>query len=73
MFIINLFFGCAGLRCCMDFSLAVCGVWGRDYLLVAVFGFLTVVAALVALRHGGFSSYSSQALEHRLSSYGAWA
>ena len=34
----------------MDFSPAVCGVGGRDYLLVAVFGFLTVVASLA--QHG---------------------
>ena len=70
-----------GLHCCVDFSLvAVSG----DSSLVAVHGLLIVVASLVA-EHGllgmwtsvvvahGFSSCSSQALEHRLSSYGAWA
>ena len=58
------------LLCCVDFSLG-----SGDYFLVAVHRLLIAVASLVwrSLGHGGFSSWGSWALEHRLSSCGTWA
>ena len=49
----------------------------RELLFVAVCGFLITVASLLlgspGSRHAGFSSCGLRALEHRLSSCGAWA
>ena len=62
-----------GLRCCVR-AFSSCGE--RGLLLVVVHGLLIAVASLVA-EHGllarGLSSCGLQALEHRLSSCGAWA
>ena len=62
-----------GLRCCMIFSLvAVSG----SYFLAVLRELLIAVASLpwsTGSGHTGFSSRGSQALEHRLSSCGAWA
>ena len=54
--------------------LSDCGEWGL--LSVAVLWLLTVVASLVSehlVAAGGLSSCGSQALEHRLSNFGAQA
>ena len=70
-----------GLHCCAGFSLVVAK---GSYSLVAVHGLLIAVASLVAedrlegmqasvVSARGLSSCGSQALEHRLSSYGIQA
>ena len=73
--LINLFvFGCAGSSllcglfssCCERALLASCGAWASDCC-----GFSCRRAR--ALGHVGFSSFHSQALEHKLSSCGTWA
>ena len=70
-----------GLHCCSGFPLVAAS---GGYSLVAVHGLLIVMASLV-VQHGlwgtqasvvvacGLMSCSSRALEHRLSSYAAWA
>ena len=68
-----LFVAVLGLHCCRGFSLVVLS---RGYSLVVVNGLLVEAASLVwstGSRFTGFSSCSSWALEHRLSSYGTWA
>ena len=54
-------FGCAGLHCCVGFSLVAAS---RGYSLVAVRRLLIVVASLAVHR---------KALGHRLKSSGTWA
>ena len=74
---IYLFLAVLGHGCCMGFSLVA---ESRGYSRV-LHGLLTVVASLAAelgLRASvavarGLSSYSSQALEHRLDSCGSWS
>ena len=58
------------------FWLCWVSIAARGLSLVAVHGFLIVVASLVGawvLGHAGLSSCGSGALENKLSSYGAWA
>ena len=62
-----------GFCCCVGFCLIV---WEWGLLSVAVLWLLTVVASLVSehlVAAGGLSSCGSQALEHRLSNFGAQA
>ena len=60
-----------GLHCCARAS-SSCGEQGL--LFVAVHGLLIAVALRsTGSRHAGFSSCGARALEHRLSSCGAWA
>ena len=71
-----LFLAVLGLHHCVGLSLAVPS---RGYPLLVVCGLLTAYglrcAASLAAEHGrrGFRSWGSWALEHRLSSCGAWA
>ena len=71
---IYLFMVVLGLHCCSGFSLAAAS---GQYSLVVVCRLLTAAASLVAecwaLGHGGFSSGSSQVLEHRINSCGPGA
>ena len=70
---IFLFLAMLGLYCCAGFSLVV---ESGGYSLVAVQRLLTKVTSLVT-EHGstkhGLSSFSSWALEPRLTNCGAWA
>ena len=68
---ICLFLAALCLHCCMGFSL-VGASWGCS--LVAVHRLVLAVAALAGStgsRHTGFSSFISQALEHRFSGCGS--
>ena len=77
---IYLFFAVLGLRCCV-WAFSSCGEQGL--LFVAVHGLLTAMASYCGAQALGarapvvvacrLSSCGSQALEHRLSSCGAWA
>ena len=66
------FLAALGLCCCVQ-AFSSCGK--RGLLFVVVHGLLMAMASLV-VEHGllarGLSSCGSQALEHRLSSCGAW-
>ena len=79
---ISLFLAALGLRCCAGFSLVVVMVGGLLFivmhgLFIAVASFTTehglwgVQTSVVAVY--GLRSFSSRALEHRLSSCGTWA
>ena len=69
-----IFFTVLGLHCCTGFSLVV---ESRGYSLVAILRLLMAMDSPLVTEHGlsrhmGFSSCSSWALEHRLSSCGTW-
>ena len=68
-----LFLAMLGLCCCMGFSLVAVS---RGYSLLAMPAFLIMAGSLSgaqALGLASFSSCDSQAVDHRLSTCGAWA